>query len=100
MPSICTPPALQIVDQLTTLSSKLLAQSISIAQSTCIHPQRDACRDVVLAQRTHLDSLSLVMMGPFRLFLHPFRPPFGAAKQAGIHGEAEKAEVADVEQMK
>ena len=36
----------------------------------------------------------------FLLFLHPFRHPFGAANQAEILGTAERAEMADVEQMK
>ena len=71
MPSIYTPPALQIVDQLSTLSSKLLAASISLAQSTCFLLQRDACRDVVLGQGTPLDSLSLVMMGLPAVNDHP-----------------------------
>ena len=78
MPSICTLPALQIVDQLTPLSSKLLAESIPIAQSTCFLPQRDACRDVVLGQGTLLDSQSLVMMGP----AGRQRPSTGACRRA------------------
>ena len=71
---------MQIVDQLTSLSSKLLTQSISLAQSTRFLPQRDACRDVVLGQGTTLDSLSLslVMMGP----AGRQRPSTGACRRA------------------
>ena len=36
----------------------------------------------------------------FVLFKHPFRHPFGAAGRAEIPGTTERAEMADVEQMK
>ena len=36
----------------------------------------------------------------FSLFLHHFRHPFGAADQAVFFGTADRAEMADVEQMK
>ena len=78
MPSVCTPAALQVVDQLTSLSSKFLAQAISHAPSTCFLPQRDACRDFVLGQGTLLDSLSLVMMD----LAGRQRPSTGACRHA------------------
>ena len=54
VPSICSPPSLQIVDQLTILYAKLLAESIPLFLAACFLPQCDVGRNVVLGQRTLL----------------------------------------------